>query len=83
MIPLKILLPGNFIVGFKLKFDIMEIALVDLVMFLPLVDLENYYYLLQPALIKTFLMLYLLALHLEVLHNFWPFLAQLLMSLFP
>ena len=41
MIPLQILLPGNFIDGFKLNFDVVEIALVDLAMFLPLVDLEN------------------------------------------
>ena len=55
MIPLQILFPGNFIYGFKLKFDITEIALVGLAIFLTAGGFgKNHYHLLQPALIKTF-----------------------------
>ena len=41
IITLQILLPGNFIYGLKLKYDIMEVALSYLEMFLLLVDLAK------------------------------------------
>ena len=81
MIPLQILLPSNVIDGFKLNFYIMEIALVYLEIFYRWCIWKNYYHLLEPALINTFLLLFLLTLCIEVLHHIVSFIAYLLMSL--